>query len=916
MSHPVNPYQERADKRLAPLMQGQVSHAECITAFKGFLHTEEQAIRQRHREGAGGLEIAGARAQLIEALLCSAYRWARAGQEKQPATFTLVAIGGFGRGLLNPCSDIDLLFLVPRASDKIPAIVKQTIEKILYLLWDMGFKIGHSVRSIKKCIAEAHADQQNKTAMLDTRCIIGDETLYQAYRKAFEKDCVQKKQADFLELRRVDQRNRHAKYSNTPFLQEPNVKESCGGLRDYHNILWVSHVMHGITDPKDLVREKKLSTAAYQEITAAYDFLHRVRNELHYETGKANEILTLRLQGIVATTFDYPQKSILRRTEAFMRDYYTHTRQLWQHATSLMEIYQIEKMQAAESGLRSFLSFRKSKREEFDGFTAKDGRIYAISADVFVGDPNRLMRVFQHCQLRNLKLSPPMRKLIHEHLELVDKNFRYAKANRETFQAILERKGDVARILRLMHRVRFLGSYLPEFDAMDCLVQHEFFHRYTADEHTLRCVDQLDALLADEQPQNAFYRRLLLEISDPYALYLAVIMHDTGRAEDVREHIDGSTMLANRVCKRLQITGARRTMLMFLVDNHLTFWRTATTKNIEDPNVVAEFAAVMKTKENLDALLLFTYADSNGTSPDGWNGWKESLMRQLHSLTSQFLDQGREGYAAAISEQQRELRNAVLGIMRDDYQPWVNEHFDRMPEAAFSFREASQIVTQVRTVRHFVRREESHDRPYCIKWIDYNDKGYSELILATRNRPNLLEKICCALASQQINILSADFHTRTDGIVVDIFRVCNINFEPISDAAVRKRFTETFDAIFDDVEYNPAHYLKRKKNFLAPRSDGGIAFPVRSYLSNDLHPSCTTVEIQALDRIGLLHDLFHAINSHGLDTVHARICTEKGAAVDTLYITHPGGAKITDGHLLHHLKQELDALLVREDAAS
>lgn len=913
MSESLNLYQESAAKWLAPVMQGQLSPAECISAFKGFLTAEEEAIRQRHRAGAGGLEIAGARAELFDAILQSAYQWARLKKDTGATSFALIAIGGYGRGLLNPYSDIDLLFLLPRAAAIIPPATKETVESILYLLWDMGLKVGHSVRSIKECIIEAGSDQQSKTAMLNTRLIAGDAALYQEYRTSFEKDCVQKKQAEFLELRRQDQRSRHKKFWNTPFLQEPNVKESCGGLRDYHNIEWVSHVKRGVTDLKDLVKEKSLSAAAYQEINAAYDFLHRVRNELHYETGKANDILTLRLQGVVATSFYYPQKSILRRTEAFMRDYYTHTRHLWQHTTSLIEIYQIEEMQAAHSGLRSFLTFRKSKREEFDGFTAKDGRVYALSPDIFVTDPNRLMRLFQHCQVRTLKLSPPIRKLIKEHLDLVDKNFRYAKANRDTFQAILERKGDVARTLRLMHRVRFLGSFLPEFDAMDCLVQHEFFHRYTADEHTLRCVDQLDALLVDELPARAFYRRLLLDISDPYALYLAVIMHDTGRAEDVREHIDGSTMLTNRVCKRLQISGARRALLMFLVDNHLIFWRTATTKNIEDPDVVAEFAAVMKTKENLDALLLFTFADSNGTSSDAWNGWKESLMRQLHSLTSNFLDQGRDAYTAAIEEQKRELRTAVLELMREDYHPWVNEHFERMPASAFSFRQAPHIVTQVRTVRHFAQREQSQENAHCIKWIDHTDKGYSEVILATRNRPNLLEKVCCALASQQINILSADFYTRTDGIVVDIFRVCNMNFSPISDMAVRKCFTDTFDAIFAAYEYDAEQYLKRKKNFLAPRTDSGISFPVRSYISNELHPSCTTVEIQALDRIGLLHDLFHAINSHHLDTVHARICTEKGAAVDTLYITHPGGAKITDPGILQHLKQELDTLLLREE---
>lgn len=913
MSDHLHQLQQRATKMLAPALEGQLSPAERIGLFKQFLRNEEELIRERHRDGGGGLEIAGARADLIDVLLRCAFQSANDGKSKAASAFALVAIGGYGRGLLNPSSDIDLLFLLPRASASIPPAIKETVESILYLLWDIGFKVGHSVRSIAECIAEAQKDQQNKTAMMDTRLIAGDETLYKESRIKFEKECVQKKVAEFLELRRQDQRSRHDRYLKTPFLQEPNVKESCGGLRDYHNIMWVSRVKRGITDLKDLVKEKSLTPKAYQEINEAYDFLHRVRNELHYETGKASDILTLRFQGIVATSFDYPQKSILRRTEAFMRDYYTHTRHLWQHTTSLMEIYQIEEQQAATAGLRSFLTFRKKKTEEFDGFTARDGRIYAVASDCFVSDPNRMMRLFQHCQVRNLKLSPPMRKLVKEHLELVDKNFRYAKANRDTFQAILERKGDVGRTLRLMHRVRFLGRYLPEFDAMDCLVQHEFFHRYTADEHTLRCIDQLDDLLNHDQPQREFYRRLLLDISDPYALYLAVIMHDTGRAEDVREHIDGSTMLSNKVCKRLQISGARRAMLMFLVDNHLTFWRTATTKNIEDPDVVAEFAAVMKTKENLDALLLFTYCDTNGTSPDAWTGWKESLMRQLHSLTSRFLTQGREGYTAAIEDQKNELQSAVIEMMREDYHPWVREHFERMPAAAFSFRQPAHIVTQVRTVRHYVQREETAQPPCCIKWIDHSGKGYTEIIIATRNRPNLLEKICCALASEQINILSADFYTRTDGIVLDIFRVCNTNFEPISDPAVRKRFTDTFEAIFSATEYNAEQYLKRKKNFLAPRTDSGIAFPVRSYVSNELHPSCTTVEIQALDRIGLLHDLFHAINSHHLDTVHARICTEKGAAVDTLYITHPGGAKITDPSILERLKQDLDALISRPE---
>ncbi|MEN9974349.1 MAG: [protein-PII] uridylyltransferase, partial [Verrucomicrobiota bacterium] len=687
------------------------------------------------------------------------------------------------------------------------------------------------------------------------------------------------------------------------------------GMRDYHSIQWVARVKRGSAQLADLVESKLLTASACREIEEAYDFLHRVRNELHYHTNKGTDQLTLHLQGVVATAFAYPQRDILRSTEAFMRDYYRHTRHIYQHSTSLMEAFQIEQDSHAESGIRSFLTFRRKRREEFDGFIARNGRLFPARPDVFKEDAHRLMRLFQHCQVRNLELSPQIRRLIANHWGDIDRPFRYSKTNRQIFQAILERKGDVARILRLMHRIGFLGRYLPEFGALDCLVQHEFFHRYTADEHTLRCVEQLDQLVAENHPGHEIYRRLFHEIEDPYALYLAVILHDTGRAENVREHIDGSAMLAARMCNRLQIRGARRSLIMFLVDNHLAFWRTATTRNLEDPEVIADFVGIIKTRSNLDALLLFTFADSNGTAPDAWSGWKESLMLQLHSATRHFLEDGRELYEKRLDDERVVLRDEVVGIMRADYQPDVERHFERMPASAFHFRQAKHIVTQVRTVRHFLQREGENGTPLasCIKWIDYPDKGYTELVLATRDKPMLLEKICCAFASEQINILSADLFTRNDGIVVNIFNVCTTNFETVSTASTRKRFLETFEKVLAAADYEPERYLRRRVNFLKPRTDQGIPVPVQAYVSNDLHPTCTTVELQALDRIGLLHDLFHTINHYGLNTAHARICTEKGVAMDTLYITTTDGGKIEDQEILRQLEERFTTLISRPD---
>ena len=907
--------EDHAREALAPVMDGKLTPAERIALYKKFLKIEEHRILLRHRAGGGGLEIAATRAALIDTILSSILEGMLNNSDGQVLPIALVATGGYGRSTLNPRSDIDLLFLLPRASTKLPLPLQQLVQDVLYLLWDVGFKVGHACRSISECVEQARADQENKTSLMDARLIAGDAKLFANFQSRFAKECISKGQDAFFDLRRKDLRSRHQKYSRTVFLQEPNVKEGCGGMRDYQNIHWVALVKRGYKSLRELVDAKLLNASSYRELEDAYDFLHRVRNELHYHSDKATDQLTLQLQGVVATAFAYPQRSILRSTEAFMRDYYRHTRNIYQHTGSLMESFQIEQEDQNDHGLKSFLTFRQKKREEFDGFIAREGRIYPANLDIFRDDPYRMMRLFQHCQVRGLRLSPPIRKLIKDHWGDLDRQFRYSKANRQTFQAILERKGDVAGTLRQMHRVGFLGHYLPEFGALDCLVQHEFFHRYTADEHTLRCVEQLDQLITETDPRREVYRRLFLKIQDAYALYLAVILHDTGRAENVREHIDGSAMLASRLCNRLQIQGARRSLIMFLVDNHLSFWRTATTRNLDDPEVIAEFASVVKTTSNLDALFLFTFADSNATSPDGWTGWKESLMLQLHTATRRFIKDGREGYSRKLDDDRLALRDEVLDTMRADYHPDVNQHFEQMPPPAFHFRQAAHIVTQVRTVRHFLQREAEKDDPFasCIKWIDHTDKGYTELVLASRDKPLLLEKICCALASEQINILSADLFTRTDKVVVNIFRVCTTNFETVTAASTRKRFLDTFEAILVAEKYEPERYLRRKANFLKPRSDNGITVPVRAYVSNSLHPTCSTVEIQGLDRIGLLHDLFHTINRHRLNTAHARICTEKGVAMDTLYITTRSGEKIEDPELLAQLQREFSALISRSD---
>jgi len=913
---------QHANKELKAIIKGQLTPAESTPVLMNFIKEEEEKIRQLHIAGAGGLEIANARANLLDILLTIMFKAAMKRHTGEAPPVTLVAQGGYGRAHLNPSSDLDLLFLLPRASHQTTKALSTIIQEVLYILWDAGFKVGHACRSIAECISEARNDQQSKTALMDVRYISGDKKLFQTFRKRFDKECIQKGQQAFFNLRRADLRSRHGKYSHTVFLQEPHVKESCGGLRDYQNVLWVARVKRGFTKLEQLVDAKIITKSTCRQLQEGYDFLHRVRNELHYETKRSTDTLTLRFQGIVATNFNYPQKSILRRCEFFMRDYYRHTRAIYTHSTSLMEYFEIEHESKSNQGIRGLIPFKKAKQtaEKFDGFISRDGRIYLENLNIFEEDTNSLMRIFQHCQIRSLKLSPQARRYIHDGSKKIDRSFRYDNSNRETFRAILERKGEVGRILRLMHRTKVLDNYMPEFGAMDCLVQHEFFHRYTADEHTLRCIDQLDSL-TDDNPEEAghgrkLYRKLLHEIQDPYALYLAVILHDSGRAENVREHIDGSTILADKVCRRLQIRAGRRALIMFLVDHHLTFWRFATSRNLDDTSVIEEFAGLMKNRRNLEALLLFTWADSNGTNDEAWSPWKETLMLQLYHATKLWLQKGKDHFQSTLDENKANLLERCTKILPASQHAEMHRHFELMPAPYFRFREAENISLHIKSVsKFFAEKTDTKDEfKSDMSWIERNNRSHTELLVTAWNRPLLLEKICCALASEEINIIGADVYTRHDSLVCDIFQICTKDLEPVTNERTRERVRKTFKSVnsCSDSEgnYNADQYLKPKTNLLRKdKAEGGIPFPTRVSISNELSPTCTAVEIQALDRIGLLHDLFLAIGDMGLATVHARICTEKGAAMDTLYVTWPDGGKVEDEAKHLELKETLEKLV-------
>ncbi|MEY5027222.1 MAG: [protein-PII] uridylyltransferase [Verrucomicrobiota bacterium] len=892
---------------------------ELLKLYQRFIKLENHRIRLRHASGGGGREVCGQRATVVDIvlrhLLETAGRLEGRGKRGE-VKVALVAVGGFGRGELNPFSDIDLMFLHDGAGGvagggTAEAALGWIVEKVLYTLWDVGFKVGHSTRTIAQAIEQANADMLSKTSLLEARLVAGEEALFSKFQKAFIKGCLEGHEDEYIAQRVQDQAERHAKFGRTVYLQEPNVKNGCGGLRDYQNLLWISFFKERIRSTSGLVEKKLINESERRQLDRAYDFLLRIRNELHYLNQRGTDVIHLSQQLPLANRLEYTQKSVLRRTEALMRDYYQHARVIFNVTELLSERMSVilPKPNKRSKMLKLLRLSRAPRRESFDGFYSEDGRIYAENRTIFNQDPARLMRLFHYLQKRQERISPELQHLVRRRVHLVDRTFQYLKANRESFLAILGSKGEVGAILRAMHQVDFLGRYIPEFGELTCLVQHEFFHRYTADEHTLVCIEKLDELVDTEDPKLQGYRRLFQTLEHPEVLYLAILLHDTGKAANVRHHSEASAVSAQRVAARLQLAPEQRRQLIFLVDHHSTISKIAQHRNLEDSATIQEFARIVRNHANLDALMLLTLVDGQGVGGDQerWSDWKESLVWRLYRSARLFLADDVEFFRQQRADREA-LRLAVGKVLKSQFDSELTSHFAAMPERYFAAYGAESIAEHVLLLRKFLEdrfRDPDLALAPSMRWAAHPSKGHTEFWFCGWDRHAMLSRIAGALTCAGFNILSADAFTRSDSLVLDIFRVCTREFEAVRDAEAmalaEKVLRQSLGTDLFDLESKLVRSIGKKGFQLSETID----FPTRIAVDNREHPNYTLIDIQTPDRLGLLYALLKAIADEGLEIVSSRISTDKGAAVDAFYVTDDLGNKLTDPERLTHLQRAL-----------
>jgi [protein-PII] uridylyltransferase len=869
--------QEHADERLAAHVLGPRRRAQ-IDAFRRFLGLETQRLRMRHRSGAGGLQIASIRSHQVDVLLTRVCRLV----DSESSNFyhhdlekiAVVALGGYGRAELAPSSDVDLLFLHSgKASDE----VRPFTEEVLKLLWDVGLQVGHSFRSARECVSEARDDLHSRTALTEARLVCGSAPLFEGLQETLASGLGrdQRSREAFLESMRVELAERRTRFGAVA-LQEPNVKEGIGGLRDLHAILWIGYAVSGKPGLAGLQAAGLLSPAEGRVLNRCREFLTRVRNELHFSTARKSDLLTLDVQEGLAAALGYEAHGGLQASEVFMREFYRRSSEM----NEVCRTFMLRHLAPPPGGLLASLRPRRFR----GSLEVKDGRLHARGPGL-EGGALQIMETFATAQAEGIPLSDDLKQEIRAKLHLVDKRFRESREAVAAFLHVLARRGRVGPALRAMHETGFLGRFLPEWARITFLVQHDFYHRYTVDEHTLRAVEALDTVAIGQDRQSAPFGRFLDEVTDAAPLYLGMLLHDIGKGRDGK-HVEHGVRIATKIVERLKLDPKTGADALFLVARHLEMSQVSQQRDLSEDSLIDSFAQRMGSIERLDLLMLLTYADHCAVAPGIWNEWKGSLLFELYRRTRAKLagSAEEEGLADAA-------RAAAADALRAEFPASeIERHFAMLPERYLRNTDTDHMV------RHFRLLASRGDAPVLLEWQDLEDEHCTELTVTAADRPGFFAKVAGSLTANGINVLAVDLFSREDGVVIDTFKLSE-QFEHLPVRLSRRTGVAALleDAVSGrkDVAEAVDHWLSRNPR-KSRRRWGRAARGPSVRFDDEASASATVVEVRALDRPGLAFTIASTLAGLGLDITFAKVATDRSLALDVLYVTE-GGRKLLPG---------------------
>src|SRR6266446_2076115 len=859
--------------------------------FRAALAEGLDSVKVMHAGGASGQESVQAHARVVDDLVKSLTKLITSDTDGLAATpFVVIALGGYGRGELHPSSDIDLMVI---HDGELSPYVQRVTQELLYTLWDLGLQIGHSLRSLEDCVAMARTDLPSRTSMQAARFLAGDRRLFARFRRVLEENVYQRDFEQFLAATLAERDQRYRKYGASPYIGEPNIKESAGGLRDMHTAMWLAAAKFGTRTLREL-NDKGLITPREQAQTdAALTFLWRVRNELHFLAGHKNDVLGRDVQPAIARNFGYEGDERSLDVERFMREYYLHARAI--HRVSRRLIARCQETVT----VRGVAERRNRHQALADGLVFIDGRLYLADRDsaVFAANPTRLMKVFWHLHRLGCELSVELERAVEESLDLIDDDFRSSPAVRELFLDICRMWGRVAVTLSEMHELGVLGRYLPEFGALTCLVQYDVYHKFSADQHSLLAVEHMEALAPGQSAESEGAAQVFSEVEKPELLMLGMLLHDIGKAKG-HGHVKKGIPLIQALCARLDLPAAAAAVVEFLVAHHLTMSHVAQRRDIDDPKTIADFAAAVGDPQRLRMLYLLTWADMRAVGPGVLTPWQAVILHELYRRALVRLTGGRAERpsrpqlaerlrVAAGGEQPAQAVKAHLAMMSDRYVATTG--VQRMAEHLRMLHQLSNtsVVTEL---------------------FHHPDLRSSDLVVVTRDLPGLFALIAGTLASQGVNIISAQIHTRADGIAIDTFQVNEPTGEAVTSPATWARTLDALRAVLIGDAQVATLLEKRRATGRATTLAGGSA---KITLDNHLSDDYTVLEVKCPDRLGLLYLVTRTLAALGLDIATARIATEIDQAVDTFYVHDGRGGKIKDPDALGRVRAALEQALVQ-----
>lgn len=865
-----------------------------VDTARAFLTQGQLEIRDRHRAGLGGRAVVEQVTELSDILLQMLYRIASESLSHDKEKFcVLLAVGGYGRAQLNPRSDIDLMFFY---SSKGQDFAEALSERMLYVLWDLNLEVGYSVRASRDCIDMAEKDTTVRTALLDTRYLAGSRECYAEFEQTVVSKIYSWNSKKFLQEKMVEHDRRMSKYGSSVFLLEPNIKEGEGGLRDLQTSLWMAQAKYKCRNLRELIKKGMVTERQGEEFERALDYLWRIRNELHYLSKGKNEQLRFDQQEKIAHFLGYQDTRQAPAVEQFMQDYYAHATHV-EHITS----YLMAKVTGAldVQPTRAIHSSRRPVRRNVgDHFYIHGNELRVEQDDLFEKKPELMMRAFRLAQEQGVMVSIQVKTLIRENLHRINDRVRRSRIMTADFMAILRSPHRVVDALNTMHHLRFLNHFIPEFGRLYCKVQHDAYHIYTVDFHSLFAVEELLKIWQGEYDESfGLLSKVANDIEKRELLLLAALLHDIGKGQG-KDHCNKGADMIPTIARRLGLHKEDASRLEFLVRNHLQMTHISQRRDLHDDALIVQFARQMGMSENLRMLFLLTVADIRAVGPDVWSAWKGLLLQELYEKTYDVLERG-NFYLESRSERIRNRKRQVVELLKGEYsERAVKDRLNLMSMRYLFAQDSATIAAHMRLIM------ERRNSTLAFKATNEKEANFTELIIVTVDIPGLFTMITGVMAAFKINILGAQIYTHNDGLVFDLLQVRGHKGRPIVSSEKWEQVRSTLEAVIEGRMMVEDLVRDRQQAKTLPTSPKP-QMPSRIEIDNEVSKKYTVLDIYTHDKVGLLYTISKTLRDMGLYIGVSKISTKVDQVADTFYVRDIFSQKITDPERLSDLRQQL-----------